>query len=442
MDITLDKISTVDTSIKVKLSEEDYQLKVEKKVKEYARKVDVKGFRPGKVPIGLIQKKYGKSILIEEINHIVSHAVNDYIKENDLKIIGQPLPNTSNSNKIDWDTQKQFEFDFDIGLIDPFKVELSVKQKIKGYTIEANGKVINEALDKLRKQFGPVTNPEISKSGDRLFGTLSEDKGDLTKDTLISIDEVDKKFQKNFIDVKKSEVISFDIEKAIKNIPTFTTLLGKDQLQNLKGRFSFTVKNVNRTVPADLNQDLFDKVFGPNAVKSEEEFLNRISETIRANYNRQTNLFLENSIKDHLIEKTKIEIPNDFLKKWLLASSEGKITEEVLKKEYNMYVTSLKWDLIKNTIATDNAVKVENEEVLAKSKAIIVEQFGGQGMEEQFASKLDEFANNYLKAENGENYRNVFSQVHDWKVMEVIKKKISIANKVVSIDEFQKIIAN
>lgn len=444
MNITLDKKSTIEASIKVKLNEEDYQLKIEEKVKEYAKTASIKGFRPGKVPMGMIRKMYGKSILVEEVNHILSHAVNDYVKEQNLKIIGQPLPNSSDADKIDWDTQKEFEFDFDLGLIDEFKVDLSSKQKVKGYTIKVDDQTMTETLDNLKKQFGQMTNPEISEDGDTLFGTLSQDGGELTNDTLLNISDIDKKLQKQFIGVKKDEVINFDIEKAIKNTTTLTTLLGKieAEVQNLKGTFSFTIKNVNRTDPAELNQETFDKVFGPNSVKSEEEFLSKISDTISGNYSRETDLFLENSIRDHFVAKTKIDVPNDFLKRWLLASNDGKVTEEVLEKEYDTYVTSLKWDLIKSKIAEENEIKVENEDVLAKSKTMIMEQFGGQGLGDQFADKLDEFADNYLKANNGENYMTVFSQVHGEKIMEVIKDKISITDKAVSVDEFQKIVAN
>jgi len=444
LNITLDKKSTIEASIKVKLNEEDYQLKVEEKVKEHAKTASIKGFRPGKVPVGMIRKMYGKSILVEEVNHMLSHAVNDYVKEQDLKIIGQPLPSSSDTDKIDWDTQKEFEFDFDLGLIDEFKVDLSSKQKVKGYTIKVDDKTMTETLDNLKKQFGQMTNPEVSEEGDALFGTLSQDGAELTNDTLLNISDIDKKLQKQFIGMKKDEVVNFDIEKAIKSTTTLATLLGKTEaeVQDLKGKFSFIIKNINRTEPAELNQEMFDKVFGPNAVKSEEEFLNKISDTISGNYTRETDLFLENSIRDHFVAKTKIDVPNGFLKRWLLASNDGKVTEEVLEKEYDMYVTSLKWDLIKSKIADENEVKVENKDVLAKSKAMIMEQFGGQGLGDQFADKLDEFADNYLRANNGENYMTVFSQVHGEKIMEVIKGKISITDKAISVDEFQKIVAN
>lgn len=444
MNITLDKKSNVEASIKVKLIEEDYQNKVEEKVKEYAKTASIKGFRPGKVPIGLVKKMYGKSILVEEVNHMLSHAVNDYVKEQSLKIIGQPLPNHSNADKINWDTQKEFEFDFDLGLIDEFKVDLSSKHKVKSYTIKVDDKTMSETLDNLKKQFGTMTNPDISEVGDSLFGTLSQDTGEISNETLLDISDVEKKFQKQFVGVKKDDIINIDIEKAFQNVTTLATLLGQSEadIQDLKGKFTFTVKNINRTEPGELNQEMYDKVFGPDTVKSEEEFLNKISDTISGNYSRETSMFLENSIRDHFVEKTKIEIPNDFLKRWLLASNDGKVTEEVLEKEYDLYVSSLKWDLIKSKIAEDNEVKVENEDVLAKSKAMIMEQFGGQGFGDQFADKLDEFADNYLKANNGENYMNVFTEVHGQKIMEVIKEKISITDKSVSIDEFQKIVAN
>ena len=444
MNITLDKKSTIEASIKVNINEEDYQLKLEEKVKEYAKTANIKGFRPGKVPVSLIRKMYRKSILAEEVNHMLSHAVTDYVKENDLKIIGQPLPNTSEIDKIDWDTQKEFEFDFDLGLVDEFKVDLSSNQKVKRYTIEVDDQEMTKTLDDLKKQFGEMTNPEISEEGDALFGTLSQNNGELTNDTVMGISDVDKKSQKLFIDLKKDDVVTFEIEKVINNVTTLATLLEKDEseVQDLEGEFTFTVKDINRAEAAELNQEMFDKVFGPNVVKGEEEFLNKVSETIGQNYSKETDLFLNKNIRDHFVEKTKIDIPDEFLKKWIIANNENGVTEEALEEEYDIYVNILKWDFIKSKIGDDNEINIKREEVFDKSKAMIREEFRGQGFDNQLANKLDEFADSYLKRNNGENYLTVFSRLHEEKVMEVIKEKISITDEAVSIDEFQKIVAN
>ncbi|MDH5365344.1 MAG: trigger factor [Cyclobacteriaceae bacterium] len=444
MDIKLEKKNATEASIKIKLIQKDYQHKVEEKVKDYAKKANIKGFRPGKVPIGLIKKMYGSSILVEEVNHILSHSVNDYVKENNLNIIGQPLPNHENAEKIDWDTQTEFEFDFEIGLIDEFKYDLSKKQKVKKYTIEVDKKTVEETVTNLKKQFGKSINPEVSEDEDSLFGTFTQLEGEISNDTLVEISTVEKKAQKNFIGVKKDDVIEFEINKIFKDASIIVSLLNisEEEAKSLKGKFTFTVKNINRVEPSEINQELFDKVFGKDAVKSEDEFIEKIKDTVSGNYSRETDFYLENSIKDHFVDKTKIEVPSAFLKKWLLVTNEGKLTAEDVDKEFDATVKSLKWDLIKNKIAEDNELKVDNQEVVDKAKSMIMEQFGGAAMAEQMADKMDEFADNYLKGNNGDNYMQVFQQVHSEKITNYIKENITLNDKKVSVDEFQKIVLN
>lgn len=444
MDITLDKKSTTEASIKIKLKETDYQHKVEEKIKDYAKKASIKGFRPGKVPMGLIRKMYGTSILVDEINHMLSHAVSDYVKDNELNIIGQPLPNTETAEKVDWDNQTEFEFDYDLGLIDDFKYDLSKKQKIKGYTIEMDDKSMTEAIDNLKKQFGNSINPEVSEAGDALFGELKQVDGELSNETSLPIDIVSKKEQKNFIGAKSNDVIEFDINMAFKDASEFAPLLGitVDEAKSVKGKFTLTVKNVNRTEPAEINQELFDKVFGQGTITTEKDFIVKVKETMSGNYQRETDQFLNNSIREHFVSNTKIEIPDTFLKKWLLKSNEGKVTTEQIENEYDATVSALKWDLLRNKIAEDNNIKVENSEVVDQAKLMILQQFGGAAMADQLSDKMDEFADNYLKGNNGDNYMQVFNQVHTEKVMAFIRENITIADKKVTVEGFQKVAMN
>jgi len=195
MDITLDKQSTTDGLIKITLTEGDYQPKVEEKVKEYSRKANIKGFRAGKVPSGVIKKMFGKSILVEEVNHLISHSVSDYIKDNNLRILGDPLPNQEKARTIDWDTQKSFEFEFQVGMVEDFQYELSPKVKLKSHSIEVNDAVIQETLADMRQRFGKVTYPEVSGENDNLFGEVTGSDGE-KKSSYIPIAKVEKNEQK------------------------------------------------------------------------------------------------------------------------------------------------------------------------------------------------------------------------------------------------------
>jgi FKBP-type peptidyl-prolyl cis-trans isomerase (trigger factor) len=212
LEITLNKKNNTEGLIKIIVTEGDYQPKVEEKVKDYARKATIKGFRQGKVPAGVIKKMYGKSILVEEINHLISHKLSDYIKENNLKILGEPLPDQDKAMSIDWDTQKNFEFDYEIGMVDDFDYELSSKVKVKSYPIEVDQKVIDETVSDLKKRFGKVTYPETSEAADNLFGELRSLEIDFKKEhAFIGIENVEKKEQKKFIGLKVGDEVEFEV---------------------------------------------------------------------------------------------------------------------------------------------------------------------------------------------------------------------------------------
>ena len=444
MDITLDKKNAIEASIKIKVNESDYQPKVEEKVKEYARKANIKGFRPGKVPVGMIKKMYGKAIIVEEVNDILSKSLGDFIKEKDLQILGDPLPDLEKSKDIDWENQRDFEFDYEIGLAAEFEYDLSKKQKVKHYVIDVNKKVLDETIDNLKEQFGDIEYPEVSEEGDTLLGEIKELNGDLSNETEITIENVEKKERNQFIGLKESDIIEFDLKKVFKDAATISSLIdvSTEKAEGLDGKFQFSVTGIERPKPAEINQDLFDKVFGKEAVKNEQEFIDKVKETVEQNYSKETSYFLNQSIIDHFVSKTKMEVPEEFLKRWLLRSNEGKVTMEDIDKDYQDFEKGLRWDLIKAKIAKDLELKVENEEVVAKAKDLIIQQFGGPSIAAQFGEKLDEFANNYLQGENGQNYMRVYNQVREEKIMEAVKSNITLQDKRVSLDEFRKIIQN
>jgi trigger factor len=443
LEITLNKKNNTEGLIKIKLTEGDYQPHVEEKVKDYARKANIKGFRQGKVPSGVIKKMFGKSILVDEINHLLSNKLSDYIKENNLKIIGDPLPNRDKAEQIDWDTQRDFEFEYEIGMVEDFKYQLAPSVKVKGYSIQVDDKVINDTLQDLTKRFGKVSYPEVTEATDSIFGALSSKDGGVNKEhAFILIEKVDKKEQAKFIGKKKDDVIEFEIEKAFTDNEVKAQLLGieEHEANASKGTYSFTISTISRTEPAEINQELFDKVFGKDSVTSEDEFRNKIRETISENYKRETDHFLAHHIEDHFIANTTMTVPDEFLKNWLKASSNGEVTDDILEKEYNDYVRGLKWDLIKNKIAEDSNIKVEAEEVRNKAKDLILAQFGGQAFAEQLKDRMDAIADNYLQNENGQNFMKLYNQLKNEKIVDHIKKNITVDEQKVTVDQFKKIV--
>lgn len=444
MNISLDKQSVTDGTLKISLKETDYSPKVEEKVREYSKKATIKGFRQGKVPSGVIKKMFGKSILVEEVNHMVSHGISDYIRENKLRILGDPIPNEEKARTIDWDNQKDFEFEFQVGMVDDFPVELSNKVKVTSHPIEVTDKTIDNTITDLRRRYGQISYPETSEATDNLHGEITLADG-TTRNSYIPIEKVEKKAQKKFIGVKKDDIITFNIED-IGDDNLKSQVLNSDptEVQTAKGEYTFKVTNITRIAPAELNADLFEKTFGKDAVADEAAFREKVRETIQSNYDRETEHLLEHEIQHWYVDNTKIEMPENFLKKWIMSSSNGQVDDETLQKEFASYKDSLKWNLIVNKIADDNKISVEPEEVKMKAKAQILEQFGGNAaLAEQLGERFDGIVDNYLQGQDGkgDNFMKLYNQLRMEKIMKVVREKIDVKEKKVSLEEFEKLVA-
>ena len=442
MEINLDKKSSTQASIKIRLNKSDYQQQVEKKVAEYAKKMNLKGFRPGKVPPGIIRKMYGKSILVEEVNHILSHKLTDYIRENDLKILGEPLPDRESTSKIDWDNQEDFEFDYNIGLVDDFTLDLSKKQKVKKYSIEVDEKAMESTMSDILTRFGKDIEVEASEEGDELeVDVISEDGSVDRKEAVLPLKGIQKKAIKKFVGLKKGDSHSFDAQKALNDefvIASLTGLSNEDS-KELKSKLSITVNGIKRRVDAEINQELFDQVFGPGVVDSEDSFNTKVKETIGENYNREADNHFNFAIRKQLLDKTAIELPDDFLKEWLSVTNEN-ITPEDLEREYDGYAEGLKWSLILNRIATDNKIEVQHDDIRERAKEMIIQQFGGQSALGNLEDKIDPIVDNYLQGENGKHYNEIGDSLRTDKILDVIKESISITEKKDKLDEFTKLV--
>jgi trigger factor len=443
LNITLDKQSATDGLIKIQLSESDYQPKVEEKVRDYARKATIKGFRQGKVPTGVIKKMYGKGILVEEVNHIISHSVSDYIRDNKLRVLGDPLPNHEKARAINWDFQKNFEFEFQIGLVEDFTVDLSNKVKVTSHPIEVDQKVMEGTLEDIKRRYGKRITPDASEEGDNLFGEINKAGSEEKHGSFLRTDLVEKSQQKKFAGLKKDDTVEFDIEKILTDAGAIAQLINvsEEEAKGATGKYSFKVTSISRIEPVELNQELFDQVFGKDVVTTEEAFLNKIKETISGNYDRETQHLLDHEIQHYYVDNTKINMPEGFLKTWLKATSNGQVTDEILEKEFKTYRDSIKWDLVKNKIAEEKGIKVEESEVREKAKQLILEQFGGPSIAEQLGDKFDAIVTNYLAGKDGkgENYMNSYNQIRHEKILNAIKENITIQEKKVSLEEFRKI---
>ncbi len=442
MDIILDKSSATEASITVKLSEADYEPNVDKKIKEYSKKANIKGFRPGKAPSTLIKKLYGKSIMVEELNQMLSSSITNYIKENNLKIIGDPLPNMEKSRDIDWDNQKEFEFEYEVGLIGDFNYSLNTE--ITRYDIEIDDKSIDEAIENLLIQYGETINPESSEEGDYLYGSLKQKDGEIERDTVIALFEVNENERKAFIGVKPEDTITFDIRKTFAEDRLIGLVTGKttDEAKDISGEFSFQVNKIDRRAKAELNQEFFDKLFGPDQVKTEEELKGKIAENLKENYARETDFLLTHHIRTKLLEETDIELPKNFLIKWLKVNDE-KIDDSKIENEFDNYLKELKWSVLRNKIAEDLNLSVDKEEIHQKARSVVSDYLKSSGMPPQFLEEnIDKLADNYLQGGEGKTYMELHEQVKNEKIINAVKEQLKINQKTVNIEEFKKVVSN
>ena len=435
MEIVLDKKDTTNASIKIKLNEADYQPKVTEKLKEYGKKATIKGFRPGKVPPALLKKMFGKSILIEEINTLLSNSVTNYIKENELPIVGDPLPGRDDADKIDWDNQKEFEFSYEVGLIYDFDYDLSALS-VQKYEVDVNDEQVEQTISNLQKRYGQYTHPDEVQEEDFVIGDLKADAGDFTKEGVyLSVNRVKPEYQPLFVGKKKGDTVTFDLQNTLEKpeYVGFLTGVAKEEAEKLTGDYTLTITDVERMQPAELNEELFAKVLGPDAATDEASFRDKIRSNMVDIYRKDADGLLIKQVRDQLVENTAIELPDEFLKRWLLTANKD-VTPEQVEKEFDAFLKELKWDVIKNRIAKDAGIKVDHADVMSRTKDMIREQFGMSAFDED-DDRFDTIADSFLKGEKGKNYMNVFNQVYADKVTAYILEQVHPEPKKVTSDE-------
>lgn len=439
MDINFDKSGKTEGVIKISVKRADFQPGVDQKIKQYSKTADIKGFRKGKVPTGMIKKMYGQSLIVDEINKLVSEKLNSFLRESDTQFLGEPLPQMADK-AFDWDNDEQFDFGYEIGFAEPFELKIDKKVKLEKYEIKVDDQVLDETIENLQRQFGETENPEVSAENDILYGSVKSKDGSIDKEISIDLRDVEKATLKRLIGIKLETEIELDPKKSFKhdNVLKSQLRIDDEELKKIKGKLNFTLKAVNHHILAPVNQELWDKTFGKDSVKDETEFRLKVKDAVSKNYESESENFFDHQLREKLSDAAKINLPDEFLKKWLLRTNEN-ITQDMIDTEYSMYSKELKWSLVRNKIVKDQEIKVENEDVVNEAKELIKKQFAGSGLGDQMNDQMDTFAQNYLQGENGENYMKVFNQVQSEKVLTYIKNEITVKDKMVSLDEFRKL---
>jgi len=442
LEITLDKHSANQASVKIKLNEADYQPKVDAKLKDYVKKANIKGFRPGKAPVSMVKRMYGTSLLVDEINTILSSSLNEYLKSQTFRILGDPLPILEDADKIDWNEQKEFEFQYKIGFVENVSVDLGDTMQATAYSIDMDEKEVDNTIENLRSQYGKMTNPDSSEENDFLYGDLKALDGSFEKTFSLPLSKVDSKSLKKFIGLKKGDTLEFNPSKVIKEGLADVLDISQEEAAKLTGKFEFTVQNINRTELADFNQEFFDKLFGEGQVDSEEALRAKVKDIMSENYNKELKVYSDEKIKEQLIANTQLELPEDFLKEWLLKANEEKVTADQVEKEYPIYAKQLAWTIISNEIAKNNEIQAEHEDVIEKTKEMVREQFASSGLGAQLENSMDMFVDNYLKGNDGQNYMQMLTSVQNDKVLSFVQGKVQLKEEKISVEKFQELLAN
>lgn len=447
MDIVREDIDALNAVLRVKIAPEDYKEKVEKTLSDYKKKANIPGFRPGKVPMGHIKKQYGRPVLAEELNRVINDSLYDFINKNEIEILGNPLPKEDAEVKGDWDNPSDFEFTYEIGLSPDFKLSLSEKSKYNYYKVKVDKKLIDQQIEDITKRYGKLISEEKVSEKDMVLGQFVEldekgevKEGGIMNSSTISMEFIeDKKVQKELIGKKAGETVVLDPRSVSKGDQDMAAMLGikQEELADISDKFNFTINEVKRMEPAELNEELFKKLFPDDSVKSEADMKKKVEEDLAKMFGQDSDRILSRDVSEDLIEKTKMEFPDAFLKRWILASAKEDVTMEMVENDYENYTTGLKWQLIQNKLFKDNELKIEGDEVLNFTKGLLVNQYAQYGLPAPDEKELEESARKVL--ENRDEANRIYDMMTSEKLLSFFKETVKLNEKEVSYDDFVKI---
>ncbi len=440
MNISHENVDAINAVINVALAPEDYNPQVDKEIKAQAKKAKLPGFRPGQVPVGHIRRTYGKSILFDEINKLVNEKITNYIGENKLEVLGQPLP-LEDDAQYSWDYKDNFNFKYEIGLAPSFDLPFSGETEFTSYEIKADEETLADRIKNLRRSYGKMTNPEVSEEGDVLYATLKQDKEEgLEKTTSIRTDIVeDAKIKKSLVGLKKDDAVKIDVKKAFKT-EDLARILGitEEEATALDvTKFELTVKNINRLEEADLNQEFFDKLFTEGEVTEEAQFTEKVKEEVENLFKQNSDQKLRNDMYTFGMEKVDVSFPEEFLKRWLKATNPS-ISEEELNEGFADFLNNLKWTIIENRVVTENGLEVKYDEVINLAKERIYAQIKMYNInEEPSDEQLNQFAIQLLQ--DKEQGNRLFEEAKALKVFDHLKGVVKLNTNEIEYKEFEKL---
>ena len=449
MKITFENVDKLSALLTLNIEKADYEEKVKNALKDFSRKASLPGFRPGKVPASLIQKRFGTEIKAEEINKLLSEEINKYIRENKVNMLAEPLPNEEKTPAMNFETQDDFTFAFDIALAPEFDAKLTKKDKLTYYDIKVDDALVDQQVQSFCNRGGQHVSAEDYKAGDMVKGTLTQLntknntlEGGITVEDAVMLPEYMKndKEKAKFEGAKVGDVITFNPAKAYKDSDVeLASLLhiSKEEAAEMKSNFNFQISEIKRFEPAKPTQELFDQMLGKDVVKSEEEFRQFIANDIKKNFNSESEYQFTQDLRSYMLERIgKVEFPEAILKRFMKLRNQDK-GEEYVEDNFEKSLPELLWHLAKEQMCDQLEVKVEHEDVLETAKAYTRIQFAQYGMINLPEESITNYAAEMLK--NEQQAQGLVERTVENKLSAKAKEAVTLKVKEVTMDEFRKL---
>lgn len=448
MNITKETIDELNARVTIKLEPADYQPQVEKTLKEHARKAKMPGFRPGKVPVGVVKKMYGPSVLVDEVNKMLGNKLYEYIGNENLEILGNPLPSDAVEPKADWENPAEMEFTYDLGLAPKIDLDLGKNFKFDYYVIEATDKDIENSLENIAKRSGEMVEHDTVADNDlvRVQWVELEDDGSIKEggvlnSSSISLDNLKADVKKPLIGKKLEDSLTVKFRDFSENEADMAAMLAvsKEELPSVNENFKITIEKIQRLKPAELNEELFKKMYPDGSVTNLDEMKAKIKEDYANYFVNESSRKLKNDMVLSLLKNTKIELPDEFLKRWLTTVGEKKSTKEEVEQEYPNYRDGLKWQLIENKIIKDNEISVSNDELKEGVRAQLRQQFAYYGMQQADDEMMEDMVQKFMQRQD--EVRKINDQLYDQKVMDYFKEKATLKETKTTSEKFYEMLA-
>ncbi|HNP67784.1 MAG TPA: trigger factor [Aequorivita sp.] len=435
MNITKKDIDKLNAVLTVEVSKDDYSGKVEKVLNDYRKNANIPGFRKGHVPLGMVKKQYGKAVLVEEVNKLLQDALHKFLNEEKLDVLGNPLP--KNEAEINWDAD-DYSFEFELGLAPKFDVDVKGNEVVH-YKIIADDEMLNNQVKTIRKQYGKLISKREVEKGDEITGTFTSTEKEIDKKTTLSTEEIaGKKQLDSLIGAKVGDTVTLKTKGMFADDHDNQKYLGvsHDDAHGLDIEVSFKIEEVNKREMAELNQELFDKLFGEAVVTSEEELKAKIKEDAEGQFAQQSDQKLLNDVVDSLIENTKFDLPKEFLQRWIAMTGEKRLSEEDAKAEYERSEKGLRYQLIEGKLRAENNLQVTFEELKDYSKNMIKAQMAQFGQTNSTEEELESIAARILS--NKEEVERLSEQLNTNKLLNFFKENAKLKTKEITYDKFIK----